>query len=72
MVNTAHKGRRYEYEVQQLFEQAGYIVTRASGSHSPFDLVCTKITENALTGEKMSKKISFVAFVQCKIKAVAS
>ena len=69
MVNKAHKGRRYEYEVQQLFEKAGYIVTRASGSHSPFDLVFTKMTENYLTGQAQNKKICFVAFVQCKVRS---
>lgn len=66
-MNKAAKGRRYEYEIKEMFEKAGYVVTRASGSHSPFDLVCIKITENIMTGEK-HKKISFVAFVQCKFK----
>ena len=64
MLNKAQKGRRYEIEVKQLFEQAGYKVTRAAASKGPFDLICTKFTEE-------NKKICFVAFVQCKIKAVS-
>lgn len=73
MVNTAHKGRRYEYEIQQMFEKEGYIVTRASGSHSPFDLICTKLTEPPPQfGAAGNKKISFVAFVQCKVKKLQS
>ena len=64
MLNKAQKGRRSEIEVTQLFEQAGYKVTRAAASKSPFDLICTKFTEE-------NKKICFVAFVQCKIKAVS-
>ena len=66
-MNTAHKGRRYEYEIQKMFEDAGYTVTRAAGSHSPFDLVAVKITESPITGEK-HKKISFLCLVQCKHK----
>ena len=58
-----NKGRRYEYEVKELFENAGYIVTRASSSKSPFDLVCTKVD-----GE--NKKLCFVAFIQCKIMKI--
>ncbi len=64
MVNTAQKGRRYEIEVKEIFEQAGYVVTRAAASKGPFDLICTKFTEE-------NKKICFVAFIQCKIKAIS-
>lgn len=59
-MNRYQKGRRYEYEVKWLFEQAGYEVTRASSSKSPFDLVCTKLTDD-------NKKVAFVAFIQCKV-----
>ncbi len=65
MVNTAMKGKRYEHEVKAIFEEAGYTVTRAAASKGPFDLICTKFTEE-------NRKICFVAFVQCKVRAVSS
>jgi Holliday junction resolvase len=37
------RGRRHEYDVKRLLEEAGYVVTRAAGSHSPFDLIASRI-----------------------------
>ena len=62
MVNTAIKGRKYEHDVKHMFEQNGYIVTRAASSKGPWDLIAIK--EN---GE--NKRIAFMVLVQCKIKA---
>ena len=39
------KGRAHEYNVKHLLEEAGYTVTRAAGSHSPFDLIATRTTD---------------------------
>ena len=36
------KGRAHEYDVKALLEQAGYTVTRASGSHGIFDLIAIR------------------------------
>jgi len=55
------KGVRLEREVIQIFKKAGYTAFRSAGSHSPFDVVLVKQTEE-------NKKICFVAFVQCKVK----
>jgi Holliday junction resolvase-like predicted endonuclease len=38
MVNTAAKGRRFEYKVQRLLRDSGYVVVRCAAS-KPFDLV---------------------------------
>ena len=66
-MTAVSKGRNYEYEVMKIFKEKGYDVQRAAGSHSPFDLICVKYSENASSTVK-NKKICFVAFVQCKIK----
>ena len=34
-----NNGRAYEYKLKKELEQDGAVVVRASGSHSPFDLV---------------------------------
>ena len=65
MTNTASKGRRYENEIKEMFENAGYIVTRAAASQGLWDLVAIKITDSHFTGER-HKKISFLCLVQCK------
>ena len=55
------KGVKLEREVIAIFKSAGYEAFRSAGSHSPFDVVLIKQTEE-------NKKICFVAFVQCKVK----
>lgn len=55
------KGVRFEREIIQLFKDAGYQTARTAGSHSPFDVIVWKETEE-------NKKICFVAFIQCKVK----
>ena len=59
------KGVRLEREVIQLFKENGYTAFRTAGSHSPFDVVLVKTTEE-------NKKICFVAFVQCKVSKLRS
>lgn len=46
-MNTAHKGRRFEHSIRQLFEDAGFSVIRGAGSKGELfgvkvDLVATK------------------------------
>ena len=55
------RGVRFEREVMQIFKDAGYIVMRTAGSHSPFDVILVKKTDNM-------DRIAHVAFVQCKTK----
>lgn len=43
----------------KIFKEAGFIVMRTAGSHSPFDVVLVKESDQL-------KKIAHVAFVQCK------
>ncbi len=38
-MNTAAKGRRAEWRVREILEQAGYEVVRAAASKGPCDLV---------------------------------
>ena len=62
MANPNYKrGVRLEREVMQIFKEHGFVVMRTAGSHSPFDVVLVKESEEL-------KKICFVAFVQCKVK----
>lgn len=40
MTNSNYvSGRRFEYQVKDEYEESGYTVIRASGSHGPYDLV---------------------------------
>ena len=43
------RGRNFEYKVKKAYEEAGYLVFRTAGSHSPADLIAFpplgKITE---------------------------
>ena len=40
MPNRNYKsGRKKEYRIMHKFQKEGYIVTRAAGSKSPFDLI---------------------------------
>lgn len=61
MVNKYRKGVRLEREVVKIFKENGYNAIRTAGSHSPFDVILTKTTNE-------NEKICFVAFVQCKVK----
>ena len=50
-MNTAHKGRRFEHEIQHLLEREGYSVVRGAGSKGDFfgnkiDLVATRETRD--------------------------
>ena len=62
-VSNYGKGRRFEHEVQHLFEANGYTVLRAASSKGPYDLVAWKETEQ-------NKKTVYlvIAFAQCKVK----
>lgn len=51
------KGRAFEYKIKKLFTDAGYTVTRAAGSHSPFDLIAV---------DHKGKEVWFSIFMQCK------
>ena len=56
MVNKNYlSGRRFEYKVKKLYEQAGYTVLRTSGSHGFADLVAVK------NGARKQ-----ILFIQCK------
>jgi|TARA_Y100000310_G_scaffold157582_1_gene156989 Holliday junction resolvase len=55
------RGVRFEREIINLFKDNGFTAVRTAGSHSPYDVIVTKESEQ-------SKKICFVFFVQCKIK----
>ena len=55
------RGVRFEREVMKIFEKEGFVVMRTAGSHSPFDVILVKETEDL-------KRIAHVAFVQCKTK----
>ena len=61
-VSNYGKGRRFEYEVAQLFEANGFIVTRAASSKGPWDLVAVKKTP-----QNEKKVYLVVVFAQCKV-----
>lgn len=56
------RGVRFEREVMKIFRDAGFIVLRTAGSHSPYDVVLIKegVFKDGV------KRIAHVAFVQCK------
>jgi Holliday junction resolvase len=58
------RGRNLEYEVAKLFKDAGWTVTRAAGSHSPFDLIAIKRTL------QQQKEVWFTVLMQCKARGV--
>lgn len=41
-MSSAHRGRRREWQVRDIFEAAGYTVIRAAASKGPCDLVALK------------------------------
>lgn len=55
------KGRKFEYELMELFRNNGYEVSRTAGSHSPFDIIAIKYTQT-------NKRIAYIVFIQAKIK----
>ena len=57
------RGRRFEYEVMEIFRKNGFTELRTAGSHSPFDVVLVKHTGDM-------KRIAHVAFVQCKTEKI--
>jgi Holliday junction resolvase len=69
-MSNVHKGRRFEYEIQHLFEDAGFSVMRGAGSKGALleekvDLICTKETsENEFT------VFLTIVGVQCKAKRI--
>lgn len=62
-MNRYRKGADFEREVIAIFKEHGWEGLRSAGSHSPYDVVLIKYTPE-------NKKICFVAFVQCKVKAL--
>jgi Holliday junction resolvase len=69
-MNAAHKGRRFEHEVREIFHNAGFNVIRGAGSRGKFidgtdvDLVCTKLTN----ANEYKVFLSLIG-VQCKVRA---
>ena len=53
------RGRQLEYDVKHLLEQAGYTITRASGSRSPFDIIAVRSFPTC---------IKEIWLIQCKVK----
>lgn len=54
------RGVRLEREVMQIFKKHGYSVARTAGSHSPFDVVLFKETE------QLKRECRVLVLVQCK------
>jgi Holliday junction resolvase len=55
------RGRRLEYEVRQMFREAGYeVVERTAGSHGLFDVIAMKEAGG------LRKEIWFTCLLQCK------
>lgn len=49
MAKRYNKGRRAEYDLKHILEQAGYEVTRSAGSHGAWDLVAVRRTGRTVT-----------------------
>ncbi len=50
------RGRRFEWQVKKDLEKEGFHVTRASGSHSMYDLIAVR----------QGHYITHIKFIQCK------
>lgn len=46
--NTSAKGSRFERFIRDYYEERGYFVIRAAGSHGPMDLVAMNFIEIVL------------------------
>ncbi len=69
-MSNVHKGRRFEYEIQHMFEEAGFSVMRGAGSkgmllEEKVDLICTKET----TGNEFKVFLTIVG-IQCKVRSI--
>jgi len=69
-MSGATKGRRFEHEVRELFQKAGFSVIRGAGSKGEIleekvDLVATKRTRQ----NKFTCFLTIVG-VQCKVREV--
>lgn len=69
-MSTATKGRSFEHQIRQLFEQAGFSVIRGAGSKGELleekvDLVCSKETPQ----NKFTCFLTIVG-VQCKCRKI--
>lgn len=64
------RGVRLEREVVKIFKDAGWEAIRTAGSHSPFDVILVKYTDNFTSNKKLDRKVCFVSFVQCKVENV--
>lgn len=51
-----YQGRAFEYRVQRMLRDNGYVVFRSAGSHTPVDLIAYGRTNSGV----------LVLFVQCK------
>lgn len=54
MMNTAAKGRKYEWKIRKEFESLGYYVIRSAGSKGKVDLIA------------INPDIKEICLIQCK------
>lgn len=52
------RGRRLEWQVKKDYESRGWHVTRASGSHSAYDLIAVM---------QKDRNFTHIKFIQCKV-----
>jgi Holliday junction resolvase len=67
-MNFASKGRKFESEIRDLFEAAGFSVVRGAASKGEMlqekvDLICTRETRS-----NKQKVLLLIVGVQCKIR----
>lgn len=53
-MNTARKGRRYEWKIRDQYIEKGYIVTRSASSKGKIDLIA------------IHPQLKIIALIQCK------
>jgi Holliday junction resolvase len=65
-MSTAHVGRAFEYEIRNLFRDAGFSVVRGAGSKGEFCEEKVDLVASRLTRAKDQKVYLQVITAQCK------
>lgn len=55
-INKTAKGTRVEYQVRDILEPLGYVVTRSAASKGPFDLIAMHPTHTRLIQAKANRR----------------
>lgn len=64
MGTNYERGRRYEYKSMEILRDAGYAVSRAAGSHGPWDVMGSSTVDLLFVQVKYNCTVSKAEFEQ--------